>query len=96
MFTYTKMKDGTYQFGGLGKEILEDAQEFFNMRFGIKKLSYYSVCFINEIKQLLLFFCHNEYSIRYTVLDPVEVAKYGIWGAIYGPLIKKVIGTIYL
>jgi len=32
------MKDGTYQFGGLGKEILEDAQEFFNMRFEIKLL----------------------------------------------------------
>ena len=42
----------------------------------------------------MIFIAHNEDSVKYTVLDPVKVAKYGIWEAILEPLDEKVKGFL--
>ena len=74
------MKNGNYSFEGVFKDLLDDLKGDFNMRF-IHKRSEFLV---------LRLTINVELSIKYIILDPSEVSKYGLWGAIFEPLDQKV------
>ena len=74
------MKNGNYSFEGVFKDLLDDLQGDFNMRL------------IHERSDFLVLklTINVELSIKYIILDPSEVSKYGLWGAIFKPLDQKV------
>jgi len=38
MFFYKKQPNGNYTFGGVAKELMDDAEEYFNMRSGEQEI----------------------------------------------------------
>ena len=77
------MKNGNFTFKGIFKDILDGTTEYFNARSNNKCIN------IIELNYKLLY-SPSDASYKYVPLDPAQVTKYGLWGALLQSLDKNV------
>jgi len=89
LFTYKKQKDGNYTFGGLVYQIMNDAKNYFDLRWFLLWHS-------KTIKQLYFNIIYFGNSYKFIIIDEAEVTKIGLIAALLKHLDNKVYKTLNL